>query len=94
MVTKPDSKLESMEGLPALPRHGVVETAKRSARTTASLEDSGLDLREALSTTVASSTKILAETTRSIRSPHNLTITATSVPMSPRPPSPAVKKVS
>jgi len=83
-----------MEGLPALPRHGVVETAKRSVRTTASLEDSGLDLREALSTTAASSTKILGETTRSIRSPHNLTITATSIPISPRPPSPALKKAS
>ena len=94
MVTKPDSKLGSMEGLPALPRHGVVETVKRSARTTTSLEDSGLDLREALSTTAASSTKILGETTRSIRSPHNLTVTATSVPMSPRPPSSTAKKVS
>lgn len=83
-----------MEGLPALPRHGVVETTKRSARTTTSLEDSGLDLREALSTAAASSTKVVGETSRSIRSPHNLTITATSIPISPRPPSSAVKKVS
>ncbi|XP_065919091.1 coiled-coil domain-containing protein 170-like [Dysidea avara] len=84
-----------MEGLPAIPRHGVVETSKRHLRTPASLEDSGLDLRETLSTTAASSsvTKVLGETTRSLRgSPHNLTITASSVPFSPRPPSPALKK--